>query len=88
MPCVKIKHSSPNGERKSKLFRILSEDIIYATKINITSDGLVILKDDDEVDRIFSKKTEKLQKEEFTSVTPPEVKTKRTVIYIWPTRKR
>ncbi len=82
MPRVKIKHPKPDAGNKLKLLKILSEELIYATKIVITPDGFVVItKDDEEIDNIFAKKIiEKLAAEDYTPIIPPELRAKRTVL--------
>ena len=82
MPRVKIKHPDPTGKNKIKLLRILSDKLIYATRIIPTNDSfIVITRTDEDTDNIFSSNTINLLKEEdFTPVLPPEVKAKRTIV--------
>ncbi|MPC71790.1 hypothetical protein E2C01_066081 [Portunus trituberculatus] len=54
MARVKIKHPTPNNNVKLTLLRILSEHLIYATKIIPTPDSYKVLtRSDDGVDKIF-----------------------------------
>lgn len=82
MPRVKIKHPDPSAKNKLKLLRLLSEKLIYATRIIPTTDSFaVITRTDEDTDNIFSPNTISLLKEEeFSPVLPPEIKAKRTIL--------
>ncbi len=82
MARVKIKTSDTSQDRRILLLRILSENIIYATRIINIQDGFVVLtRNDDEIDKIFQDKiVQDLKKNDFQPVLPPELKAKRTAI--------
>ncbi len=84
MARVKIKtHNANEPRRKTTLLKILSNTDIYPTNIIPTQDGyvVVVISSHEQQEKIFQDpiKNEFQQQHEFTPVTPPELKAKRTV---------
>ncbi|ORD93408.1 hypothetical protein ECANGB1_2305 [Enterospora canceri] len=82
MPRVRIKHPDPNGAAKIHLLRILSEHLIYATKIIPVNDGFIVLTGtDEEIDKIFNTNLQRsLNDQNFNPIVPPELRAKRTIV--------
>ncbi|MPC48298.1 hypothetical protein E2C01_042066 [Portunus trituberculatus] len=82
MARVKIKtNNNKDPRRKFALLNILSSNDIYPTNIIIVQDGFVIISSDEEQEKIFQDSTkQELLQNDFTLITPPELKAKRTVI--------
>ncbi len=82
MARVKIKSEDTTQSNRIILLRILSANIIYATRIITVQDGFIVLtRSDEEVDKIFQQKTQQeLTNNRFLPILPPELKAKRTVL--------
>ena len=83
MAKVKIKFKHKNDPRhRLGLLEIMARNQIYATRILSISDGyLVITRTDEDLDRLLSKDIlAQLTKMDYTPITPPELKAKRTII--------
>ena len=82
MARVKIKHPKPTPEAKTKILKVLSQNLIYVTRIIEAHDGFIVLtRNDEELDKIFQAKCAKeLKNENFTPVLPPELRARRTVM--------
>ncbi len=83
MTRVKIKcKGDPDRGRKIKLLEVLCTNEIHVTKIFNTPDGFaLLLLNEDNADKIFSKKIkENLEKVDFSPILPPELKVKKSVI--------
>ncbi len=71
MARVKIKAQNSNDpRRKRKLLEILSQNVIYVTRIISISDGYIILTESDqELDKVFNNKTDtKLEENELAHI--------------------
>ena len=84
MPRVRIKHPDPSGSNKLRLLAILSERLIYATRIIQTQDSFIVLtRTDEDADKIFTTSTTDLfVEQQFLPVLPPEIRAKRTVVLL------
>ncbi len=82
MARVKIKSEDTTQSNRIILLRILSANIIYATRIITVQDCFIVLtRSDEEVDKIFQQKTQQeLTNNRFLPILPPELKAKRTVL--------
>jgi len=83
MARVKIKsQNAKDPVRRFTLLEILSKNDIYATKIIPIPDGfIVLLSNDNEMDKIFNNKTNKeLESSEFFPQIPAELRAKRSVM--------
>lgn len=76
MAKVKIKTKDPNNTKMKLHLGILSEKLLYVTRISDTPDGFVILTNNDEdKDSIFQDECLKeLTNNSFTRVTPHEIR--------------
>ncbi len=81
MARVKIKtHNANEPRRKTTLLKILSNTDIYPTNIIPTQHGYVVISSHKQQEKIFQDPIKnEFQQHEFTPVTPPELKAKRTV---------
>ena len=79
---VKIRHLTPTNRTKQKLLQVLSQNLIYATKIIDATDGFIVLtRNDQDLDLIFQGEClNNLQEENFSPILPPEIRAKRTVL--------
>ena len=84
MTRVKIKHPSPSQHLRIKLLQILSQNLIYATKIITLNDGFVVLtRNDEDLDKIFQGTCQdEIKKANFTPTLPPEIRARRTIIIL------
>ncbi len=82
MARVKIKtHNANEPRRKTTLLKILSNTDIYPTNIIPTQHGYVVISSHKQQEKIFQDPIKnEFQQHEFTPVTPPELKAKRTVM--------
>lgn len=83
MARIKLKHPRPKiRSSKDDLIRTLGKFEIYATRIFETENGFVVTtKDDQDTDLFFDSRTqEELGSYGFTSVTPPELKAKKSIL--------
>lgn len=82
MPRVKIKVNNPKDpNKKDSLLNILSRYDIYPTDVMQIQDGYVIITTDDDQDKLFQEKIkEEFNQQDFNTITPPELKAKRSVI--------
>lgn len=79
---VKIKHPRPKEiETRRQLLNILSPEV-KVTRLIPTRDAVIVLTaSDEDGEEIFqSNKREKLEKDEFNAIMPPELRAQRTVI--------
>ena len=82
MTRVRIKHPHPNNDTKLQLLRILAEHLVYATKLILTPDSLIVLtRSNEDVDKIFRHDcSQTLTTKGFEPILPPEIRAKRTAL--------
>ena len=82
MARVKIKaNNSKDPRKKTALLNILSKNDIYLTDLILLQDGYVIITTEEDQEKIFQGNVkEELNLHEFYTITPPELKAKRSVI--------
>lgn len=82
MPQVKIKHPRPGDPRglKREILEILAPGV-KVTGFKIIRDGaIVILDNENDIDKLLHDKTEALKKKNYEPLIPPEIRAKRTVV--------
>lgn len=82
MARVKIKAKTRNLEEKRKLLEILASHHVYAINISEGRDGYTIFTSkQEEMDIVFEEKCQlQLRAAEFTTILPPDIKAKRSLI--------